>query len=46
MFWGADITRMPRPWRQCVTMFTEERPWLEGRDLELVVDRAVCNWRG
>ena len=46
MFWGADITRMPCPWRQCVTIFTEELPWLEERDLELVVGRAVCNWLG
>jgi hypothetical protein len=43
---GADVTRMPCSWRQCVTMFTEELPWLEGRDLELVMSRAVCNWIG
>jgi predicted TIM-barrel fold metal-dependent hydrolase len=30
MFWGTDITRMPCSWRQCVTMFTEELPWLRG----------------
>ena len=28
-FWGTDITRMPCPWRQCVTLFTEELPWLQ-----------------
>jgi predicted TIM-barrel fold metal-dependent hydrolase len=44
MFWGTDITRMPCSWRQCVTMFTEELPWLHGRDLELVMGRAVCAW--
>ena len=44
MFWGTDITRMPCSWRQCVTMFTEELPWLSGRDLELVMGRALCNW--
>ena len=27
-FWGTDITRMPCSYRQCVTMFTEELPWL------------------
>ena len=31
MFWGTDITRMPCSWRQCVTMFTEELPWLTER---------------
>ena len=44
MFWGTDITRMPCSWRQCVTMFTEELPWLSGRDQELVMGRAVCDW--
>ena len=29
-FWGTDITRMPCSWKQCVTMFTEEMPWLKG----------------
>jgi hypothetical protein len=46
MFWGTDITRMPCSWRQCVTMFTEELPWLSGRDRELVMGRAVCAWLG
>ena len=46
MFWGTDITRMPCPWRPCVTLFTEELPWLNGRDLELVMGRAICDWLG
>ena len=46
MFWGTDITRMPCSWKECVTMFTEELPWLKGRDLELVMGRAVCDWIG
>ena len=45
-FWGTDITRMPCSWRQCVTMFTEELPWLKGRDLDLVMGQAVCDWIG
>ena len=45
-FWGTDITRMPCTYRQCVTMFTEELPWLKGRDLELVMGRGVCEWIG
>src|SRR5580704_1082389 len=32
--------------RQCVTVFTEELPWLQGRDLELVMGEALCNWVG
>lgn len=46
MFWGTDITRMPCSWRQCVTMFTEELPWLKRRDLELVMGRVLCDWIG
>jgi predicted TIM-barrel fold metal-dependent hydrolase len=42
-FWGTDLTRM-RNYRQCVTMFTEELPWLSGRNLELVMGRALCDW--
>jgi predicted TIM-barrel fold metal-dependent hydrolase len=46
MFWGTDITRMPCSWRQCVTMFTEELPWLTAGDKELIMGRALCNWLG
>jgi predicted TIM-barrel fold metal-dependent hydrolase len=37
-FWGTDIT--------CVTMFTEDLPWLKGRDLEIVMGQGVCDWLG
>ena len=46
MFWGTDITKMPCSWRQCVTMFTEELPWLPERDKRLVMGEAVCAWWG
>lgn len=46
MFWGTDITRMPCSWRQCVTLFTEELPWLSDLDKELIMGRAVCDWSG
>ena len=45
-FWGTDITRMPISYRQCVTMFTEEMPWLKGRDLERVMGGAIVDWLG
>ena len=45
-FWGTDITRMPCSYRQCVTHFTEELPWLRGRDLEWVMGRALCDGIG
>ena len=46
MFWGTDITRMPCAYRQCVTLFTEELPWLKGGDAELVMGRGICEWIG
>ena len=44
LFWGSDLTRMPCPYRQVVTMFSEELPWLTGRDRELVMGEALCTW--
>ncbi|MFQ6028567.1 MAG: amidohydrolase family protein, partial [Dehalococcoidia bacterium] len=46
MFWGTDITRMPCSWKQCVSLFTEELPWLSESDKDLVMGRALCNWIG
>jgi len=46
MFWGTDITKMPCSWRQCVTMFTEELPWLSEPDKALIMGQAVCTWWG
>jgi predicted TIM-barrel fold metal-dependent hydrolase len=46
VFWGTDITKMPCSWRQCVTMFTEEMPWLSEPDKELIMGQAVCAWWG
>jgi predicted TIM-barrel fold metal-dependent hydrolase len=46
MFWGTDISKMPCSWRQCVTMFTEELPWLGEADKKLVMGEALCAWWG
>ena len=46
MFWGTDITKMPCSWGQCVTMFTEELPWLGDADKRLVMGDALCAWWG
>jgi predicted TIM-barrel fold metal-dependent hydrolase len=46
MFWGTDITKMPCSWRQCVTMFTEELPWLSEEDKSLTMGDALCAWWG
>jgi predicted TIM-barrel fold metal-dependent hydrolase len=46
MFWGTDISKMPCSWRRCVTMFTEELPWLGKADKTLVMGKALCAWWG
>lgn len=46
MFWGTDWTRLPCPWRQAVTLLTEELPWLPAADLEWIMGRAICAWLG
>ena len=46
VFWGSDITRMPVSYRQCITHFTEELPWLNERDKELIMGHALCDWIG
>jgi predicted TIM-barrel fold metal-dependent hydrolase len=46
MFWGTDITKMPCSWRQCVTMFTKELPWLGEADKRLVMGEALLAWWG
>jgi predicted TIM-barrel fold metal-dependent hydrolase len=46
MFWGTDISKIPCSWRQCVTMFTEELPWLTDEDKRLIMGDALCAWWG
>jgi len=46
MFWGSDLSRLPCSYRECVTMFTEEMPWLTRDDLEWIMGRALCEWIG
>lgn len=45
-FWATDYSRLNCSYRQAVTMFTEELPWLTGADLESVMGRGVCAWLG
>lgn len=46
MFWGTDLTRLPCTYRQAITMFTQELPFLGGTDLEWVMGRGVCAFLG
>jgi L-fuconolactonase len=46
MFWGSDLSRLRGSYRECVTMWTEEMPWLSAEDLEWIMGRALCEWLG
>jgi predicted TIM-barrel fold metal-dependent hydrolase len=46
MFWGTDWTRLPCPWREAVSLFTEELSWLSAEDKEWIMGRAIAEWLG
>ena len=46
MFWGTDFTRLSCSYRQAVTMFTEEIPWLTLEDKDWIMGRGLCEWLG
>jgi predicted TIM-barrel fold metal-dependent hydrolase len=47
-FWGSDLSRVlaHSTYRQAVTMFTEEMPWLSVDDKEWIMGRGLCAWLG
>ena len=46
VFWGTDLTRLPCSYRQALTLFSEELPWLSAADKEWTMGRGVCAWLG
>ncbi len=46
MFWGTDLTRLPCTYRQAISLFTEELPFLTTEDKQWVMGRGVCAWLG
>ncbi len=46
LFWGTDLSRSPISYRQNVTMFVDEMPWLNGEDKEWIMGRGLCEWLG
>ena len=46
LFWGTDLTRLPCSYREAVTMFTEELPWLTDDDKQWIMGRGICEWLG
>ena len=47
VFWGTDLTKLrPGFYREAVTLFTEEMPWLSEEDKTWIMGRGVCEWLG
>lgn len=46
VFWGTHLARLPCTYRQAITLFTEELPWLTAEDKEWIMGRGLCEWIG
>ncbi|RMF92536.1 MAG: amidohydrolase, partial [Nitrospinota bacterium] len=46
VFWGTDLTRLPCSYRQAVTLFTEELPFLSTEDKAWIMGRGIAEWLG
>jgi len=46
MFWGTDLSRSPYSYKQNITMFTEEIPWLSAEDKHSIMGQGICDWIG
>jgi L-fuconolactonase len=44
VFWGTDLSQLPCPYRQAVTLFTEELDFLSTWDKEWIMGRAIARW--
>ena len=43
-FWGTDLSHLPCPYKQCVTLFTEEMKSLSATELEWIMGRGIAEW--
>jgi predicted TIM-barrel fold metal-dependent hydrolase len=43
-FWGTDLSHLPCPYKQVVTLFTEEMKSLSGTELEWIMGRGIAKW--
>jgi L-fuconolactonase len=46
VFWGTDLSRLSCGYQECVTLFTEEMPFLSGDAQERVMGTGICDWLG
>ena len=43
-FWGTDLSHLTCPYKQCVTLFTEEMKSLSSTELEWIMGRGIAEW--
>ncbi|HEY3153329.1 MAG TPA: amidohydrolase family protein [Candidatus Binatia bacterium] len=43
-FWGTDLSHLPCPYKQVVTLFTEEMRSLSTTELEWIMGRGLAEW--
>ena len=43
-FWGTDLSHLPCPYEQVVTLFTEELDFLSETDKEWIMGRGIAAW--
>ena len=43
-FWGTDLSHLTCPYKQCVTLFTEEMKSLSSAELEWIMGRGLAEW--
>jgi L-fuconolactonase len=43
-FWGTDLSHLPCPYKQVVTLFTEEMKLLSSSELEWIMGRGIAEW--
>ena len=46
MLWGTDYSRLPYPYGQAITLFTEALDFLTAEDKEWIMGRAAAEWLG
>jgi L-fuconolactonase len=44
VFWGTDLSQLPCPYRQAITLFTEELDFLSTWDKEWIMGNAIARW--
>jgi L-fuconolactonase len=43
-FWGTDLSHLTCPYKQCLTLFTEELKFLSDSDKEWILGRGIAEW--